>query len=60
MINKYKSFHKFLILGLISIIPLSSLLNPQLMGEDEVLTFLVNIEILESLKNLSLKNFLLI
>ena len=57
MINKYKSFHKFLILGLISIIPLSSLLNPQLMGEDEVLTFLVNIEILESLKNLSPKDF---
>ena len=57
MINKYKSFHKFLILGLISLIPLSSLLNPQLMGEDEVLTFLVNIEILESLKNLSPKDF---
>ena len=58
MFHKYKNFQILLILVLIFFIPLSSVLNPQLIGEDEVLTFLVNVEIIESFKNLSLKDFL--
>ena len=44
------------ILLLSLLIPISSIINPQLLGEDEILTFIVNINILNYLYDLDLKN----
>ena len=52
MINKNFNFEIIFIIGFIILIPLSSLIYPNLYGEDEISTFLVNIEVLDALKTL--------
>lgn len=43
---------------LLALIPLKSLQNPQLLGEDEALTYIVNINLLDYLSNFNLKGFI--
>ena len=63
MINQIKKINKknfiyVLLLTLSFLIPLNSIINPQLFN-DEVLTFHVNLEILNSLYNFDIKNLLI-
>lgn len=59
MINKNFNFEIIFIIGFIILIPLSSLIYPNLYGEDEISTFLVNIEVLDALKNFNLKEIII-
>lgn len=57
MRDKYLNFEIILIISIVLLIPLSSLLYPELYGEDEVSTFLINVELLETIKNINIKDF---
>ena len=56
--TKTNFFIYILLLTLSILIPLNSIINPQLFN-DEVLTFYVNLEVLNSLYNFNIKNFLI-
>ena len=58
--NKKMHLYLFIIYSIliVTLIPLKSILNPQLYGEDEALTYLVNINILDYLSNYNLKGLL--
>ena len=57
MKDKNLNFDTILIVSIVLLIPLRSLLNPSLYGEDEVSTFLVNVELIEAIININVKDF---
>ena len=56
---KNKNVDIIIIFGMVLIFPLTSVLSPYISGEDEVLTFLVNLEIIDALNRISIKDFLI-